>query len=266
VLLNISPDHLDWHADENEYRNAKYRVFADASAVVWNRADEEAEQHFSPSVRRVSFGMDAPAEEQYGIVAKDGLNYLARGDELLMPTSHIALLGKHNQANALAALAAGELIGLRRSAMLQVLREFSGLPHRMQPVRLIAGVDYINDSKATNVAAAVSAIESIEGPVVLIAGGQGKGGDFAALADSVHEQLRAVVLIGEDAPLIRAAFGDRAAVRMAVDMQDAVKQAAALASPGETVLLAPACASFDQFENFQQRGDSFTVAVKGLVE
>lgn len=264
VLLNISPDHLDWHASEKEYREAKYRIFNDASAAVWNRADRNAEKHIPRLAGRLSFGMDAPSADEYGIAVKDGTEFLARGDQLLMPVSHIAMVGKHNQANALAALAAGELIGLDMPAMLRILYEFPGLPHRMQSVRLVAGVDYINDSKATNVAAAISAVESIAGPVVLIAGGQGKGGDFAALASGVCDRLRAAVLIGEDAPLIAEAFEGKVSVYRAADMQDAVDQASSLARSGDAVLLAPACASFDQFENFQNRGDSFCAAVKAL--
>jgi UDP-N-acetylmuramoylalanine--D-glutamate ligase len=181
-----------------------------------------------------------------------------------MPTSQLALVGKHNQANALAALAAGEIIGLDAAAMLRVLYEFRGRPRRMQSDRSVAGVEYINDSKATNVGAAVSSVESIDGPVVLIAGGQGKGGDFAALAEAVYERLRAAILIGEDAPLLAAAFAGLTTVYRVDDMRSAVRQAASIASAGDTVLLAPACASFDQFENFQKRGDSFCSAVQEI--
>jgi UDP-N-acetylmuramoylalanine--D-glutamate ligase len=264
VLLNISPDHLDWHSNEQEYRDAKYRIFSEANSAVWNRADTAAQEKLPQTGRRLSFGLDAPPPEHYGIVNNRGTEFLARGEQLLMPASHLALVGKHNQANALAALAAGELIGLDTAAILPVLYEFAGLPHRMQSVRLLGGVEYINDSKATNVGAAISAIESIDAPVVLIAGGQGKGGDFAVLADAVQSRLRAAVLIGEDAPLIAAALSDATTVKQAGDMPDAVNQAAALAESGDVVLLAPACASFDQFLNFQTRGDSFSRAVEAL--
>jgi UDP-N-acetylmuramoylalanine--D-glutamate ligase len=264
VLLNISPDHLDWHESEQEYRAAKYRIFREASAAVWNRADPQAEQHIASATRTISFGLDSPQPNQYGVLKRDGTTFLARGDQCLMPTSQLALVGKHNQANALAALAAGEIIGLDAAAMLRVLYEFRGLPHRMQSVRSVAGVEYINDSKATNVGAAVSSVESIDGPVVLIAGGQGKGGDFAALAEAVYERLRAAILIGEDAPLLAAAFAGLTTVYRVDDMRSAVRQAASIASAGDTVLLAPACASFDQFENFQKRGDSFCSAVQEI--
>ena len=147
VLLNISPDHLDWHADEAEYREAKYRIFKNASAAVINRADAEAAERSSHCGRVVSFGLDAPGEGHYGIRNDEDERYLATGDALLLSVRDLSLYGIHNQANALAALAAGELIGLDRAAMLQVLVEFPGLPHRMQFVARIGAVDFINDSK-----------------------------------------------------------------------------------------------------------------------
>ena len=179
VLLNVSPDHLDWHADEAEYRAAKYRIFTDVDAAVINRIDEEAAAKTGHCGRVVSFGLDAPAEDQYGIREEDGEKYLSCGETLLLSIRDLALYGVHNQLNALAALAAGDLLGLDMSAMLQVLVEFPGLPHRMQFVARIGAVDYINDSKATNVAAAVASIESVEGMLVLIAGGRGPAAGLA---------------------------------------------------------------------------------------
>jgi UDP-N-acetylmuramoylalanine--D-glutamate ligase len=208
--------------------------------------------------------MDRPAEGQYGIIAEDGQAFLARGEQLLLATSDMALVGAHNQANALAALAAGELMGLPLSPMLQVLNEFPGLPHRMQFVRKLNGADYINDSKATNVGAATAAVESVPGPVVLIAGGDGKGGDFVEFARTVCSKLRAAILIGRDAPLLADAFDQLAPVYMAGNMKNAVCKAAELAQPGDTVLLAPACASFDQYRNYEHRGDDFSEIVRAL--
>ena len=257
VLLNISPDHLDWHADEAEYRAAKYRIFNDAETAVINRSDSEAAQHLKKSQRSISFSLDRPEEGQYGLLEDDGVQFLARGEQLLLATADLALVGAHNQANALAALAAGELMGLKMPAMLQVLHEFPGLPHRMQMVAHIGGADYINDSKATNVGAAIASVESAAGPVVLIAGGQGKGGNFSELAQSIQHKLRAAVLIGEDAAAIAAAFEGLTTVYRADNMRAAVQRAAAIAEHGDTVLLAPACASFDQFESYGQRGDAF---------
>jgi UDP-N-acetylmuramoylalanine--D-glutamate ligase len=264
VLLNISPDHLDWHASVDEYRAAKYRIYTEAEAAVFNRHDELAKSHLPAAVPAISFGMDRPAEGQYGILVEDGQPFLARGEQLLLATSDIALVGAHNQANALAALAAGELMGLPLSPMLQVLNEFPGLPHRMQFVRQLNGADYINDSKATNVGAATAAVESVSGPVVLIAGGDGKGGDFGEFARTVCTKLRAAILIGRDAPLMAGAFDQLAPVFMAGNMTSAVYKAAELAQPGDTVLLAPACASFDQYRNYEHRGDDFSEIVRAL--
>ncbi len=264
VLLNISPDHLDWHTSEDEYRAAKYRVFAQAESAVYNRADEEAADRIPENLHRVSFGLDEPGPDQYGLLDDDGEFFLARGEQLLLAVADVAMVGAHNLANALAALAAGELIGLDMSSMLQVLNEFPGLPHRMQLVANIGGVRFINDSKATNVGAAIASIESIDGLVVLIAGGQGKGGDFNKLATSTCSHLRAVVLIGEDAALLEGAFADLVQTSRAKDMNAAVERAAGVAERGDTVLLAPACASFDMYQNYQARGDDFCSKVEAL--
>lgn len=264
VLLNVSADHLDWHADEAEYRRAKYRIFDQASAAVVNREDPEALRSVREGVRCITFGLDEPLPGHYGVIRDDGVDFLARGETPLFACHDVALVGLHNRANVLAAMAACELIGLETGAMLQVIAEFPGLPHRMQFVRNVGGVNFINDSKATNVAAAIASIRSLEGPVVLLAGGQGKGGDFAALADAVAGELRAAILFGEDAGLLADAFTGRAALYLVDDLDAAVARGAELAVPGDTVLLAPACASFDQFPNYMRRGDAFCDAVRGI--
>ncbi len=264
VLLNVSADHLDWHESEKNYRNAKYRIFRNAAAAVISRNDPDIAKHVSKGTRIVSFGLDVPEDEHYGLREEEGGEFLARGEQLLLATSELALVGRHNQLNALAALAAGELMGLELPAMLQVLAEFPGLPHRMQLVARKQGVDFINDSKATNVAAAVAAVESIDGIIVLIAGGESKGGDFDDLSNAVSDRLRAAVLIGSDADRIADALADKAPVVFANDIDDAVVQAAGYAESGDTVLLAPGCASFDQFPNYMARGDAFAAAVQGL--
>ena len=264
VLLNITADHLDWHASEKNYRQAKYRIFNNSAAAVINRADPDIAKHVGKNARIVSFALDEPADGHYGLLEEDGVEFLARGEQLLLATSELALLGRHNQLNALAALAAGELMGLELSAMLQVLAEFPGLPHRMQLVARKGGVDYINDSKATNIGAAVASIESVDGIVVLIAGGEAKGGDFNDLSAALTDRLRAAVLIGSDANTIAEALEDSAPVCIANDITEAVVQAAAFAETGDTVLLAPACASFDQFPNYKARGDAFAEAVLSL--
>lgn len=264
VLLNVSPDHLDWHADEDEYRRSKYRIYREARTAVVNRADARAAEHAKDIENVITFGLDEPADGHYGIRRDEDDLYLARGDTLLIATADMAMVGLHNQANALAALAAGELLGLETPAMLQVISEFPGLPHRMQFVARKGAVDYINDSKATNVAAAVASIQSIDGSVVLVAGGDGKGGDFSELAAALEGKLRAAVLIGKDAEAIADAIDTVMPVYFAGGMDDAVCRAAAYAESDDTVLLAPACASLDQYDNYGARGDAFSAAVGAL--
>lgn len=264
VLLNVSPDHLDWHTDEAEYRESKYRVFREADAAVVNRADTRTQNHTRHCKRVISFGLDAPEDNHYGLRTEDGETYLARGDSLLISVKDLVMFGAHNQLNALAALAAGELVGLELPAMLQVLAEFPGLPHRMQFVAQFRAVDYINDSKATNVAAAVASINSVNGMLVLVAGGDGKGGDFDELAEALAGKLRGAVLIGKDAEKIAAALDKAVPVHFADDMAAAVKMASSCAEPADTVLLAPACASLDQYKNYMARGEAFCKAVQGL--
>lgn len=264
VLLNVSPDHLDWHKDEDEYRRAKYRVYREAKAAVVNRADKVAVESTQNFQRAISFGMDAPADGQYGLRIDDGETYLARGETMLLAARELAMYGVHNQLNALAALAAGELLGLEMAAMLRVLVEFPGLPHRMQFVARVAAVDYINDSKATNVAAAIASIESVDSMLVLIAGGDGKGGDFSKLSAAVEDKLRAAVLVGKDAEKIAHALDTVMPVHFADTMGAAVSMAAQCAESDDTVLLAPACASLDQYSNYMERGDRFCAAVEAL--
>lgn len=264
VLLNVSDDHLDWHASAAEYREAKYRVFREAKAAVFNREDAEVVKAIPQNVSSVSFGAGQPAARQYGVVEEEGERFLAFGEQMLLSADDMALPGGHNHLNALAALAVGRLMGLDFSPMLQVLMEFPGLPHRMQFVAHVAGADYVDDSKATNVGAAVASITSVEGPVVLIAGGEGKGSDFAPFAQAIHERLKAAILIGRDGPAIARALKGLAPVYQAANMETAVSVAANLAGPGDTVLLAPACASLDQYRNYAERGMDFRRAVEGL--
>ena len=264
VLLNVSPDHLDWHRSEKEYRDSKYRIYSDAAAAVVNRADKRALKETRDIKSVISFGMDEPEDGHYGIRVEDDVTYLVRGNTMLIATTDMAMYGRHNQENALAALAAGELLGFGLPAMLQVLNEFPGLPHRMQFVARKGSVDYINDSKATNVAAAVASVESVDNMIVLVAGGEGKGGKFEDLAAALENKLRAAVLIGTDADRIADALDTVMPVYFARDMQDAVEQAASYAESDDAVLLAPACASFDQFESYAARGDTFAAAVEAL--
>jgi UDP-N-acetylmuramoylalanine--D-glutamate ligase len=266
VLLNVADDHLDWHENRAEYQQAKFRILREAKNAVLNRDDDAILSRARGDQPYLSFGMDEPGEGQYGLRVDHEELFLARGEQLLLSVSDVAMVGSHNYVNALAALAAGQLLGLDFSPMLQVLDEFPGLPHRMQPAGRSDGVVYVNDSKATNVAAAIAAVESLHNPVVLIAGGQGKGGDFEALATSTAGRLRAAVLIGEDAELLKDAFEGITPTEYAGDMAEAVSRATAIAESGDVVLLAPACASFDQYENYQARGDDFCRIVAELAK
>jgi UDP-N-acetylmuramoylalanine--D-glutamate ligase len=264
VVLNVSADHLDWHGSEQNYRDAKYRIYRGARFAVINRDEPAPESAVAGARRIVSFGADAPEDAQYGLRSEDGITYLARGKQLLIASHEMALRGRHNLLNALAALAIGELMELPMSAMLQVVHEFPGLPHRMRHVATRRGIEYVNDSKATNTGAAVASIDSVDTSIVLIAGGDGKGGDFEPLAAALKGKLRGAVLIGKDAQRIAVVLEGIAPTVFADDMQQAVSEAAAMALEGDTVLLAPACASIDQYRNYAERGELFASAVEGL--
>lgn len=264
ALLNVTADHLDWHASEAEYVEAKRRIFDNAAAAVVNRDDPVVMERLPTSLPVITFGLGAPGREEFGVIERSGERYLARGDAELINVRELALVGQHNQANALAALAIAEMLGLDVRNVIDVLREFRGLPHRMQLVAQIDGVDYINDSKATNVAAAIASVRSLPGRVVLLAGGQGKGGDFSLLARETADRLSAVIVFGEDAADLEKAFERKTAVSRVDGLGDAVRRAAELAEIGSTVLLAPACASFDQFPNYTKRGDAFVALVQEL--
>jgi len=192
----------------------------------------------------------------------DGTTWLMRGAQQLLPVSALRLAGRHNYANALAALALGEAADMPLDAMLETLVEFQGLPHRMQFVAERDGVRWYNDSKGTNVGATLAAIAGVDGPVVLIAGGEGKGADFSPLAGVLAGKGRGVVLIGRAAPLLEELLRDVLPVQRASDMSAAVAAAAAMALPGDSVLLSPACASTDMYRNYVQRGEIFVQAVQ----
>lgn len=263
TVLNISADHLDRYASMEAYADAKRQVYAGAEVQVVNRDDATAAALASTG-KTVSFGLNAPAEGDFGVIDSDAGEWIVRGSERWMPVSHLRLPGRHNLANALAALALGDAAGFERNAMSQVLREFRGLPHRTQWVAERNGVAWYNDSKATNIGAALAAVQGFETPLVLIAGGQGKGADFSEFADRLVERTRAVVLIGEAADEIEQALAGRMPVQRAANLEAAVRAAAALACSGDSVLLSPACASFDMFSNYQARGESFVRAVQEL--
>jgi UDP-N-acetylmuramoylalanine--D-glutamate ligase len=218
-----------------------------------------------PGQRCLGFSLSR-ADADFRLLARDGRDWLAAGGEALMPIDALRLPGRHNAANALAALAVGTACGLPRAAMTEVLARFEGLPHRSQLVVEACGLRWIDDSKGTNVGATQAAIEGLPGPLVLIAGGEGKGQDFAPLAEACRGKVKAAVLIGRDARAIGAAIAAGTTVHYANSMEAAVASAARLAQPGDTVLLSPACASFDMFRDYAERGDVFAAAARGQAQ
>ena len=265
VILNITPDHIDWHGDMNAYAGAKGRVFENAAVCVYNRDDAWSRRLAEDRDNAVSFGFDAPEREiDMGICEEDSEDWLCRGSEVLISSSEMHLSGSHNHANALACLALGYAVGLPKLPMLDALRRFTGLPHRMEWVAERDGVIYINDSKGTNVGATEAAILGVSRPLVLIAGGEGKGQDFAPLAAAMRGRVHHLVLLGRSADAIAAIADPGIRVTHAASMEDAVAAAAAAAKPGDMVLLSPACSSLDMFSNYEARGEAFTRAVREL--
>ncbi|MCX7175642.1 MAG: UDP-N-acetylmuramoyl-L-alanine--D-glutamate ligase [Proteobacteria bacterium] len=303
TVLNITDDHLDRYIDLEEYASAKARIFsqdkASAGVQVLNRNDPRTTRMALPGRWLISFGLDAPGMlEDFGLRERRGEFWLVHGDSFLMPLSELPLTGLHNAANALAALALCTAIGLQLEKLVEGLRSFKGLPHRVENIAEINGVTYYDDSKGTNVGATVAALEGLGGQlaahqyshlpssggeagrgsthapdtgnqndrkIVLIAGGDGKGQNFSPLRDPVARHARSVVLIGRDAKEIRAVL-DSCGVPLlpATDMLEAVQKAATAALPGDAVLLSPACASFDMYRNYVHRAAAFSDAVKTL--
>ncbi|MDX5372234.1 MAG: UDP-N-acetylmuramoyl-L-alanine--D-glutamate ligase [Pseudomonadaceae bacterium] len=268
TCLNLSEDHMDRYDGMAQYHLAKHRIFRGARQVVVNRDDALSRPLIADQVPCWTFGLGKPDFKGFGLVEEAGQKQLAFQFETLMHTLDLKIRGAHNQSNALAALALGHAVGLPFAAMLDTLRRFAGLPHRCQWVRELRGVGYYDDSKATNVGAALAAIEGlgadIAGKLVLIAGGDGKGADFSALKAPVARFCRAVVLLGRDAELLAAALGDAAPLLRVKTLDEAVQRAAELAQSGDAVLLSPACASLDMFKNFEERGRLFAQAAEGL--
>jgi UDP-N-acetylmuramoylalanine--D-glutamate ligase len=273
AMLNLSEDHLDRYAGMAEYAAAKARVFAGGGAQVLNRSDRYSLGMRQPGRQVVTIGYDpAPDHDDFGLLKVFGEHWLAKGHTPLAAAGDLRLAGLHNAVNALAALALCRAVGLQVAPLLDALRQFEGLPHRLERVADIDHVAFYDDSKGTNVGSTVAALEGFARQfgasgrkVVLIAGGDGKGQDFAPLADAVAAAARAVVLIGRDAPLIATALeSSHVPLEHAATMQEAAAKALQSAQPGDVVLLSPACASFDMFANYKARGEAFCAAVREL--
>jgi UDP-N-acetylmuramoylalanine--D-glutamate ligase len=267
TVLNVTDDHLDRHGDMDAYAEAKAAIFAGGGAQVLNADDARVRAMARAGQRAVYFGLGEPvAQDSYGLRKLDGENWLCHGDARLLPQSAMQLAGLHNAANALAALALCEAIGLPREALIAGLKSFRGLAHR---VELVAhredGVDFYDDSKGTNVGATLAALQGLGRRVVLIAGGDGKGQDFHPLTDAFREHARAVVLIGRDAKRMESETAASAVpMSHAADMGIAVQRANQLAQAGDAVMLSPACASLDMYRNYAHRAQVFCDAVKSL--
>lgn len=298
VLLNLTQDHLDWHGDMAAYGAAKARVFGSRGLIVLNRDDAAVMALLPEPVRarlqkprvrdHVTFGADMPQRPgDYGIEIVNGMAWLVRAQEAdetqkrkkgeeeelfiqrLMPADALRIRGRHNATNALAALALAQAAGCTLAPMLYGLREYRGEPHRVEPVAIVNEVEYFDDSKGTNVGATVAALNGLgaERRVVVILGGEGKGQDFAPLYAPVQRYVRAVVLIGRDAPAIRAAVqGTGVPLIDAASLPEAVRLAQARAQAGDAVLLSPACASFDMFKDYEHRARVFVEAVQALAD
>jgi UDP-N-acetylmuramoylalanine--D-glutamate ligase len=266
TVLNVTQDHLDRYDSIDAYAAAKARIFRHCAVRVVNRDDARTVAMAGGDDRSFTFGLGKPrSEREWGLDEERAT--LLHGARPIAATREMAMQGLHNAANALAAHALGTAIGLPAEPMTKALREFAGLPHRLERVAERGGVRFYDDSKGTNVGATVAALEGMRDPVVLIAGGEGKGQDFAPLGAAVKGHARAVVLIGRDAPAIAAALAGAGVVLARADsMQEAVAAAFSLARPGDAVLLSPACASFDMFRNYAHRGEVFAAAARALAE
>ncbi|MBM4180412.1 MAG: UDP-N-acetylmuramoyl-L-alanine--D-glutamate ligase [Betaproteobacteria bacterium] len=266
TVLNISEDHMDRYAGLDDYAAAKARIFAGLGVQVLNRDDPTVMVMALPNRIQWSFGLNVDeslAAGQFGLATRKDRLWLCEGAEALLPVDKLPIAGLHNAANALAALALCRAIGLPYEGLLPALKTFEGLPHRVQKVAEVEGRTFYDDSKGTNVGATAAALHGFSVPVVLIAGGDGKGQDFSPLRDAV-KNARAVVRIGRDGPLIEAAIGGACPVHRAESMEEAVNLAFHLSQPGDAVLLSPACASWDMFRNYAHRAEVFIAAVHKL--
>lgn len=272
VVLNLSEDHLDRHGDMMGYHTAKHRIFQGVKKVVHNRDVSLTRPLVPDATPMQSFGLNAPDMNQYGVLREtDGTMWLARGRERLLKSSDMYMQGTHNVANALACLALGEAIDLPLDSMLETLKTFKGLEHRCEFVKDVNGVRYYNDSKGTNIGATLAALDGLgaaievqQGKVAIILGGQGKGQDFTALRESLSKFAKVAVLIGEDRPVIEKAIEGTTTLLHAESLAEAVALCQQNTQPNDVVLLSPACASFDMFSGYPQRGHQFVALVNEL--
>jgi UDP-N-acetylmuramoylalanine--D-glutamate ligase len=258
-VLNVSEDHMDRYRDFEDYCQSKHRIYRGAQHCISN-ADDENSRHADDDVQFSVIRKDC----QYHLDAEQGRVQLIVEGEAWIDADEVRLKGRHNLANCLAAIALARQAGISQQAILQGLRSFPGLPHRSQWVAEINGVTWINDSKATNPGAAKAAIEGLDQPIILLAGGQGKGANMQILCETVRKHLCCMLVFGQDSGLIESSLAGCCAIERLDNLEDAVGRAYAIAQPGDVVMLSPACASFDQFSGFAQRGERFMQLVEAL--
>ncbi len=259
AVLNLSEDHLDRYADYAEYTRAKLHIYDNASLCVSN-LDDALTRHGADDV---SFSLEPASGADFRMIENKGY-WLGHGDEAWLNVNQLKVSGRHNWSNCLAAMAIAFSLGVSRQAIVGALQDFTGIAHRSQWVAEIDGVEWINDSKATNVGAARASIEGRERPVILIAGGQSKGADMSIMTDTIRARVKRVLLLGEDAGRLQQAWQGASRIERVRDMREAVQRARETAVAGDCVLLAPACASFDMYEKFEQRGDDFMQCVRQI--
>ena len=268
TILNLSEDHLDRYDSFDDYRVAKQRIFNGCQNVVINRDDSGSLPPETISVPAIDFGFSRPGVNGLGLLEEEDDQYLAFQFEKIVSVNELKIFGQHNIANTLAAIGLALTLGVDLQPIRRAVKNFSGLPHRCQWVSSIEGVDFYNDSKGTNVGATKAAVEGlgqrIDGHILLIAGGVSKGADFRSLVPVINRWAKEVILIGRDAMELAAHLDADIQTYFADGMQDAVTVALDHASAGDAVLLSPACASFDMFENYQHRGREFVQSVERL--
>ena len=268
VLLNLSEDHMDRYDDLKNYLAAKQRIYHGCKYSIINRQENLLWKNLGLK-NLISFGLDAPVQQNFGLRNVGDKWYIAQGDTLLLETKALKIKGRHQLVNATAALALGFATGLPMPAMLNTLCSFEGLAHRCQWIAKYKNVDWYNDSKATNVAAAQASLEGlgaeVTGKLIVIAGGQGKNANFFPLRNAMQKYVRQLILIGQDASLMEDALKNTTHIEITSSLEKAVALAKAAAQPGDAVILAPACASFDMFKNFEHRGEVFITAVKNIL-
>ena len=268
TVLNISPDHMDRYDKLEDYVRAKHRIYDETMVAVINRDDPLSNSTLKTSTQKIYFSSGVAQDNEWGLQHYQGHTWLSYGSKRLLCETDLKLAGKHNLVNALSALALGHVAGLSLESMCQAITEFKGLPHRCQWVADRENVKWINDSKGTNIGACEAALkglgETTSGKIVLILGGDGKGADFSLLKTSVSQYCRAIILKGKDADKISQALKNCVPVFHVNTMEEAVLQASICAKPGDLVLLSPACASWDQYRDYAQRGEIFMEAVNKI--